>query len=284
VKPLHLDNAVMNSLIRNQDSPPPPPSTDASLGASPLHVTPAELESWIVEEDDDFIVFNKPGNIVCHPSKDGPWSSVAGAVKECRGMETAHLVSRLDRETSGVLIVAKKREAARVSQMAMQHRRVTKTYLAVLRGELPAPVLVDEPMGRDADSPVAVKHKVSRDPSAKTAVTFFEPLCAAGGYTLAQVTPHTGRTHQIRVHARWLGAPVVADKLYGPDELLYLDFVEHGWTPRQSAVLELPRHMLHAFRLEFKDPALQRVFQAPFAADLREFCAGKGLPVPAEFL
>ncbi|MDR3229341.1 MAG: RluA family pseudouridine synthase [Puniceicoccales bacterium] len=244
------------------------------VGKDP-HIAPSELQTWVVAEDDDFIVLNKPGNIVCHPSKDGPWSSVSGAVKAWRQMKTLHLVSRLDRETSGVLLIAKNLAAARLSQIAIQERQVSKTYLAVLCGEMREPVLVDEPLDRDPASPVAVKHCVSHAETARTAVTFFEPLFAKNGSTFARVTPHTGRTHQIRVHAQWLGFPVAGDKLYGPDELLYLEFTEHGWTDRHAALLETERQMLHAFRLEFKAPNFQRVFEAPPSPDMLAFCTAK---------
>ncbi|MDR1816704.1 MAG: RluA family pseudouridine synthase [Puniceicoccales bacterium] len=258
----------------------PPPVPPPSTNASPEKISPDEIASWVVEEDDDFLVFNKPGNVVCHPSKDGPWSSVVGAAREWKQMETLHLVSRLDRETSGVLIIAKNRDAARRSQTAIQNRLVTKTYLAILLGELKAPVLVDEPIGRDATSVTAVKHCVSRAADARTAVTFFEPLAVSAGHTLARVTPHTGRTHQIRVHAQWLGMTIAGDKLYGPDERLYLEFVERGWTSRHEFLLPMPRQALHAAKLEFKAPDFQRVFSAPMPADMREFCASTGLPAP----
>ena len=242
---------------------------------SPLYVSPDELDSWIVEEDDDFIVFNKPGNIVCHPSKDGPWSSLVGAVKECRRMETLHLVSRLDRETSGVLLIAKNKNAARLSQMAIEQRLVSKTYLALLRGEMYSPTLVDQPMGRNTASACSIKHHVCHSENARTAVTFYEPLRTQGGYTLARITPHTGRTHQIRVHAQWLGFPVAGDKLYGPDERLYLEFVENGWGTHHDALLEMRRQALHALQLQFKAPHFQRTFSAPMPSDMRKLCLEK---------
>lgn len=238
----------------------------------------------MIEEDEDFIVFNKPGGIVCHPSKDGPWSSMIGAAKEWKQRETLHLVSRLDRETSGVLLIAKNRDAASRSQTAFERRHVSKTYLTILRGVLAEPVLVDEPIGRDTASAVAVKHCTGRAAEgARPAVSFFEPLFSGNGYTLARVSPHTGRTHQIRIHALWLGLPVAGDKLYGPDERLYLEFVEHGWGARHAALLEMPRHALHAARLEFKGAAFQRVFAAPLPEDMRAFCREK-LAMPAAAL
>jgi len=107
-------------------------------------VNPAELPQWLIEEDDDFFVFDKPGWLVCHPSKDGPWSSLVGAVREWKGLTTLHLVSRLDRETSGIILIAKHAAAASLSQTAMERRWVSKTYYAILKGELREPVQVDQ--------------------------------------------------------------------------------------------------------------------------------------------
>ena len=237
-------------------------------GKHPL-IDPAELPGWLVEEDGDYLVFDKPGWVVCHPSKDGPWSSLVGAVKAWRSLAASHLVSRLDRETSGVILLAKHPAAASVAQTAMERRWVTKTYLALLEGELAEPTLVDQPLGPDETSDIAVRTAIRAGGS--PASTFLEPLHRAGGFTLARVQPHTGRKHQIRAHALWLGHPVVGDKLYGRDPSLYLEFAREGWTERHARQLALPRQALHAARLDFVAPTLRRTFRAPLAPDLREF-------------
>ncbi len=234
-------------------------------------ITPEELASWIVEEDDDFICFNKPGWVVCHPAKHGPWSCLVGAVGAARGWPSVHLVSRLDRETSGVNLIAKTPKVASLAQTAMERRWVTKTYLAILEGEMREPHHVDAPMGPDKSGLVKVKQYLGNKEGAQTAVTLFEPLATGGGYTLARVSPHTGRKHQIRVHAQGIGHAVVGDKLYGPDETLYLEFTETGWSDRHAARLPLPRQALHATRLEFRGPHLSRTFWAPLTPELREF-------------
>lgn len=247
----------------------PPPGAQAKN--APL-IKPEELPAWIIEEDADFLAFNKPGWVVCHPSKNGPWSSLVGAVREWRGGETMHLVSRLDRETSGIILIALNREAASKSQKAVERRWVSKTYLAILEGEMSEPQLVDAPLRPDTASPVLVKQCVGEGPDAQTAVTFFEPLYRGNGYTLARVELHTGRKHQIRAHAQYIGHCVVGDKLYGHNERLYLDFCEKGWTARHDAELALPRQALHAARLVFKSPEFQRTFFAPLPDDMRNFC------------
>ena len=136
----------------------PPPGAQAKN--APL-IDLAELPSWIVEEDADFLAFSKPGWVVCHPSKNGPLSSLVGAVREWRGGATMHLVSRLDRETSGIILIALNREAASKSQKAVERRMVSKTYLAILEGEMREPQLVDAPLRPDTASPVLVKQCVA---------------------------------------------------------------------------------------------------------------------------
>lgn len=228
---------------------------------------PAELPSWILSDDGDLVAVNKPGWLVCHPSKDGPWSSLVGALREHLGGAPLHLLSRLDRETSGLQLLARDGRTASRVQLCFEWRNVTKAYLAVLDGHLTRVTRVREPIGPDAASPVAVKQRVGEGRGFQKCDTEFQPLAHAGGRTLCRVRPHTGRRHQIRVHAAHLGHPVAGDKLYGPDEGLYLEFVLDGWTPRLAATLPWPRQLLHAWALDFRAPDYRARFTAPPAED-----------------
>jgi len=241
-------------------------------------IDPRELESWIVHEDDRLLVVDKPGDVVCHPSKHGPWSSLVGAAREHAGLATIHLVFRLDRETSGIVVLAKEPRMARRLQMAMQERRVGKTYIVLLTGELAGPVRVDQPLGVDTASPVFMKSAVRADGQASA--TLFDPLSRGGGFTLARVTTETGRKHQIRAHAQWLGHSVVGDKIYGPDARLYLEFVDKGWTPDLEKRLLLPRQALHCARIDLTTAGIPFAFEAPLPADMVEFCRRHGIEVP----
>src|SRR4051812_20109995 len=154
-----------------------------------------ELVGWIVHEDERLLVVNKPGDVVCHPSKAGPWSSLVGAAREYTGLPTMHLVFRLDRETSGVVVLAKDAKMASRLQTAMMERKAGKVYLAVMTGELGEPVTVDQPLGDDTASPVFIKSAVV--PGGQAAVTHFTPLNVANGFTKVRVVTETGRKHQI---------------------------------------------------------------------------------------
>jgi 23S rRNA pseudouridine1911/1915/1917 synthase len=241
-------------------------------------IAPAELASWIVHEDERLIVINKPGDVVCHPSKHGPWSSLVGAVREHLGLGVVHLVFRLDRETSGVVVLAKDPRTAGRLQTAMQERRVGKAYLAVLAGEISEAVRVDQPLGPDTASPVFMKSAVCAD--GQPSVTRFEPLSRGSGFTLARVTTETGRKHQIRAHAQWLGHSVVGDKIYGPDARLYLDFIDRGWTPELEERLLLPRQALHCAGIELRTAGFPEDLRAPMPADMVGFCRRHGLAAP----
>jgi 23S rRNA pseudouridine1911/1915/1917 synthase len=238
-------------------------------------ITHGELRSWILHEDDRLLVVDKPGDVVCHPSKHGPWSSLVGAAREHTGLGTVHLVFRLDRETSGVVVLAKTPHVARMLQTAMQDRRVGKSYLAVLAGDLAAETRVEQPLGDDTSSPVFMKSAVR--PDGQASATRFVPLSRGGGFTLAAVTTETGRKHQIRAHAQWLGHPIVGDKIYGPDARLYLDFIDGGWTPALEARLLMPRQALHCARIDLGAAGIGMAFEAPLPPDIREFCESHGI-------
>jgi 23S rRNA pseudouridine1911/1915/1917 synthase len=239
--------------------------------ATPPLVDPAELRTWVLVEDERLLVLDKPGWLVCHPSKNGPWSSLAGAVREVFKPDAIRLIYRLDRETSGVIILAKTEEVGRRLGKAVLDRKVGKAYVAILEGELGEPVTVDQPLGPDPSANVTVKSRVTTGEGAQAAVTIFHPLAARNGFTLAGVELLTGRKHQIRAHAEWLGRRVVGDKLYGPDPSLYLAFAQQGWTGRHSALLPLTRQALHCAAIDLRPAGFDYRLRAPWPADLARF-------------
>jgi 23S rRNA pseudouridine1911/1915/1917 synthase len=240
-----------------------PLTTDPHFGPEPPDVELDELAGWIVHEDAHLLVIDKPGWLVCHPSKRGPRSSLVGACREWTGLERLHLVSRLDRETSGLVVLAKDAAMASRLQKAVQERQVEKIYLAVLEGRLEAAVDVDAPLGPHPTSAVRARVAVLTE-GGKAAHTRFEPL----GPSLVRVIPSTGRKHQIRAHAAHIGHPVAGDKIYGPDEGLFLEFIEAGWTERMALQLPVQRQALHLAEVGF--PALDDLPALRFEAGLPE--------------
>lgn len=247
-----------------------------------FEITSAEFESWIQEESADWISLDKPPMVVCHPSKHGPQSALVGACRLFRELDACHLVFRIDRETSGVVLIAKNREAASRLQRTVERRGVHKEYIAILTGELREKVTVDVPLGRDLNSPIVAKQAGQAD--GKTASTLFEPVATGGGFTLTRVRMTTGRQHQIRAHAEWMDHPVVGDKMYGVPPDLFLTFIEDGWTDRHDAVLAHRRQALHARRVVFDLPDGPLRLEAPMEADLVAFARDRmGLEDPDGF-
>ncbi len=247
------------------DGPLPP-------AKAPL-VNPADLPGWVLFEDERLLVLDKPGWLVVHPSKNGPWSSLAGAVREVFKVDKVRMVYRLDRETSGVMIFAKDEATGSRLQKAVGKGSLGKGYVALLEGALEAERKVNAPLGPDPASTVTVRQRVVERGSAgaQEAGTVFKPLFCAGGFTLAGVRLITGRKHQIRAHAESIGHRVAGDKLYGPDESLYLEFATKGWTERHSALLPLTRQALHCAAIDLRPAGMEHVFRASWPADLARF-------------
>ncbi len=214
-------------------------------------------------EREDFLVVEKPPFLLVHPTKPDGARTLWGELKHLLAFEIANggqvsIVNRLDRETSGLVLVAKNAGAARRFGLMMQERRIAKEYLAIVWGWPEwEPKTVDAPLARQglyAPSSIWLKQAIHpMGAPARTDFTVekrFTRGAAGDRFSIVRAVPQTGRTHQIRVHLASSGHPIVGDKIYGPDEKLYLEFIETGWTPRLASKLLLPRHALHSAALE----------------------------------
>ncbi len=247
---------------------------DLSIATDPPLVELEEFKKWILFEDNDLLVLNKPGWLVCHPSKNGPFSSLVGVAKEYLTVDTIHLASRLDRETSGVVLLAKHRKAASYWQKGIERKTVRRCYLAIVEGEVTETQSISTYLGNDPYSEVYVKQMVTeKSRKAKFAETVFIPLCASNQYTLCSVSTLTGRKHQIRVHAQWMGHPLVGEKLYGSNEQIYLDFCSSGWREEWRDALGMTRQALHGRTLA--DSLSLQSFLAPLPEDFTSFLEQK---------
>ena len=237
---------------------------------APARAAPEDIPLDIVYEDADLIVIDKPAGMVVHPAAGHPGGTLVNAVlahaPDLEGVgdeQRPGIVHRLDKDTSGLIVVAKNDRAHRHLQAQFKERLAQKFYLALVVGHPPTPVgRIEAPIGRDSKNRqrMAVLHE--GDPTAREAITIYQLLESFKTFSLLQAEPKTGRTHQIRVHFTFLGCPLAGDTLYAS---------------RRSAGIKLPglsRHFLHAARLTLQLPSGEtRTFESPLPPDLASVLA-----------
>ena len=226
----------------------------------PTGLIAEEIPLDIVFENDDLLVVNKPAGMVVHPAAGHSSGTLVNAVLgydpefgEISGEERPGVVHRLDKETSGLIVMAKNDAAHRWLQDQFRLRKVEKVYLALVDGAPPTPMgRVEAAIGRDPSH----RKKMAILPPGKgrEAVSEYKTLESFKSHTLLEFHPLTGRTHQIRLHCAFLECPIVGDKVYG----------------RKSQSVQLDRHFLHAARLMITLPGEKkpRQFEAPLPEDL----------------
>jgi 23S rRNA pseudouridine1911/1915/1917 synthase len=262
-------------------------------------------EPTLLAQHADFLVVAKPPDLLSHPTRPDGKPTLLGWLQEKFPGEFVALVNRLDRETSGTVLVARSPEAAsRLGGMTMR-REIHKYYLALVSGRVEAEHgLIDAPIGRlgiSAENPIWLRRGViaTDDPDGRKSAearSEFWRLAVSGteaigngvagtiafpngvwdrgeagkSISLLRLQAHTGRLHQLRVHLAHIGHPVIGDKIYGPDPSLYLKFIAEGWTAEHQRVLGLRRHALHAHELRFAWNGEELAFIAPVAEDMKE--------------
>jgi 23S rRNA pseudouridine1911/1915/1917 synthase len=245
------------------------------------------LQFKIVDETDDYVVVDKPPFLLVHPTKPNGAPTLWKQLRELLAFDIAtggqvSIVNRLDRETSGLVLVAKTAAAARQFGLLMQRQQLHKEYLAIIWGWPDwENKIVEAPLdrqGKHQHSAIWLKQMIHpAGAPARTEVRLERRFSrgAPGGralpserFSLVRAIPRTGRTHQIRVHLSSIGHPIVGDKIYGPDEQLYLRFIEYGWTNELEQKLLLSRHALHSARLVIDG---ERQWTSELGSDLADF-------------
>lgn len=237
----------------------------------------------IIDETDDYIIVDKPAPLQIHPGSLHGAPTLWHGLKDLLAYEMVNggqisIINRLDRETSGTVLVAKHQPAARLYGMAMQDRRIHKIYHAIVHGwpgwetlDLDAPILRQ---GDVKESAIWVRQMVHE--TGTPCRTDFKVLKrvehpVAGRLALVQASPVTGRMHQIRVHLSYLGFPILGDKIYGLDEQCYLDFIDTGWTPDLQRRIFSSRQALHSHRLEIMTPEFTHAWQCKLPPELEKW-------------
>ncbi len=232
---------------------------------------PVNRDFFVRHEDEECMVIEKPSNLPVHPSGIYFENTLTALLKERWPDQALHLVHRLDRETSGLLLLAKSGEIAARLQKLFGTTRVRKEYLAVVEGVFPESLDADGFLG-PAGGEVKKRMKFSRDdfPGAVGARTEFALVRQVGPLSIVRALLHTGRMHQIRATLCSLGFPVVGDRLYGVDERLYLKFVRGEETEEDRTRLRMDRTALHSHRLEFETTKGRVYVESELPDDIEE--------------
>jgi 23S rRNA pseudouridine1911/1915/1917 synthase len=242
----------------------------------------------VLDESPDWIVVDKPAPLIVHPANRKPEPTLLGGLEQLLAYELENgaclgIVNRLDRETSGVVLVAKSTAAARELGGIFERREAAKEYLAVVIGW---PEADDweccEPIARAGDlGPSAIWVRQVVSPQGRPCRTRFRVERrfhrGEGKFAVIRCFPETGRMHQLRVHLAHGGFPIVGDKLYSGDGMEYLEWMAAGWTPELESRLLLARHALHAAVLSIRWGGQTVRWTAALAKDLEEFVGG--LPI-----
>jgi 23S rRNA pseudouridine1911/1915/1917 synthase len=275
-----LSRTKIQTIIREQISFPDGrrarPSSAVRAGEVLLLRRPAPVEPdvprdfTILYEDASVLVIDKPAGLPMHTTAKFWRNTLTALLRERYPDEPMQIAHRIDRETSGVLLIARTPEAASSLTIAFARRTIQKTYLALVKGAPPDDGVIDLPL-QLVESPSHIMMGPSRDGDGLAAVTRFRVVRRFAAHALCEAYPETGRQHQIRVHFAALGHPLVGDKLYGAGEALFMRACDEGVTPELLERFDgLPRHALHAHRLTFPHPETRAplTVESPLPADL----------------
>jgi len=227
----------------------------------------------VLHEDPAFLIIDKPAGLPMHTTAKFWRNTLVAVLRERYPGQHTEICHRIDRETSGVMLIARQPEAGAFLKEAFASRKVKKTYLALCKGQPPDEGVIDQPI-KLLDTPTHVMMGAAED--GLTAVTRFRVVRRFAAHALVEASPETGRQHQIRVHLAMRGYPLVGDKLYGAGEQYFMEACDRGVSPELLERFDgLPRHALHAARLTFPHPVTRAslTFEAPLPPDLTDYMA-----------
>ena len=268
--------SIIGEQISFPDGRPARPSSPVRAGETILLRRPAPVEPEvprhfdILFEDESVLVIDKPAGLPMHTTAKFWRNTLVALLRERYPNEQMEIAHRIDRETSGVLLIARNRQVASFLTRAFARRAVEKTYLALVKGHPPDEGKIDMPL-RLLDTKSRIMMGPVQDGSGLTAVTQFRVVRRLPGHAVCEARPLTGRQHQIRVHFACIGHPIVGDKLYGAGEALFMRSCDEPLTPELLACFDgLPRHALHAHRLTFPHPVGKHAvtIESPLPADI----------------
>lgn len=219
------------------------------------NIVPRYLPFPIVYEDEDLLVIDKPADMPIHPSQGNFENTLANAAAyyflSKKESFVYRVINRLDRNTTGLLIIAKNPLSGCILSNQVKNRKIHREYLAITSGILPATGIIDAPIGRTLGSTVV---RTVDFQSGKHAVTHFQRLGIYGNCSLASIHLETGRTHQIRVHFQYIGHPLLGDFLYNPEDS------------------RIKRQALHSYKLSFLHPITKKklFFKSPIPTDMKD--------------
>ena len=217
----------------------------------------------IVHEDDDILILNKPAGLVVHPGAGNPSGTLLNALLYHRpslnSLPRAGIVHRLDKDTSGLMMIAKNQQSYLTLCEQLSMRTIKRKYLAIVHGYIQTQGIVDEPIGRSSHN----RQKMAISSHGKPAITHWKLQQRLQDYSLVECELHTGRTHQIRVHMKHILHPIVGDPTYGRNKTLQ--------STANTPINALKRQALHAYMLELSHPITQEplIFNAEMPDDMQ---------------
>ncbi len=228
---------------------------------------PEDIYFDVMEEEKDYLIINKPNNLIMHPGAGSNNGTLANGLlyryPELENIPRAGIVHRLDKDTSGVLLVARTDKFRNYFVKELQERKVKKNYIAVVVGKIIGSLVIDDPIGRDKNN----RTKMSIRPDGKEAYSLIKLEEDFNNYSLLNISIKTGRTHQIRVHLASKKLPIIGDKTYNPSANIAKN------TPKEliELIRNFPRQALHSSKLSFVDPETHEdiSFNSPIPQDIK---------------